>query len=52
MKLRRGVTYLEYAMLAALVGIVGAVGVRYYGAKILHLFKTLGDKTATVAPAQ
>lgn len=48
--LRRGATYLEYAMLAALVGIVGATGVKLYGAKILDLFKALADKTAEVTP--
>lgn len=49
MKARRGATYLEYAMLAALIGIVGAVGVKYYGEKIVALFHSLGEKTAEVA---
>lgn len=49
---RRGATYLEYALLAALIGIVGAVGVKYYGEKLLNLFKTLGDKTAEVTPSK
>ena len=48
--LRRGATYLEYAMLAALIGIVGAVGVKFYGEKILDLFRSLGNKTAEVTP--
>lgn len=48
----RGATYLEYALLAALIGIVGAVGVKYYGEKLLNLFKTLGDKTAEVTPSK
>ena len=52
MKMRRGATYLEYALLAALVGIVGAVGLKYYGEKIYGLFKSLGDKTAEVTPAK
>lgn len=47
---RRGATYLEYALLAALVGIVGAVGLQYYGSKLKELFKVLGDKTAQVVP--
>jgi len=47
---RRGATYLEYALLAALVGIVGAVGLKYYGVQLKNLFKTLGDKTAQVVP--
>jgi Flp pilus assembly pilin Flp len=51
MKARRGVTYLEYALLAALVGIVGAVGLKYYGERIKSLFQALGDKTAEVTPA-
>ena len=50
MKARRGVTYLEYAMLAALVGIVGAVALKFYGEKIYALFVRLGEKTAEVAP--
>lgn len=49
-RMRRGATYLEYAMLAALIGIVGATGVKLYGAKILDLFKALADKTAEVTP--
>jgi len=49
MKARKGATYLEYALLAALVGIVGAVGVKFYGEKILALFTSLGNKTAEVA---
>lgn len=49
-RMRRGATYLEYAMLAALIGIVGAVGVKFYGEKILDLFKSLGNKTAEVTP--
>ena len=50
MKARRGVTYLEYALLAALVGIVGAVGLKFYGEKIYKLFVALGNKTAEVTP--
>ena len=51
MKMRRGVTYLEYAMLAALVGIVGAVALKVYGEKIYNLFLALGNKTAEVMPS-
>ena len=36
-KMRRGVAYLEYALLAALIGIVGAVGVMKYGKDLLKL---------------
>jgi len=49
--MRRGATFLEYALLAALVGIVGAVGVKFYGESLLNLFKTLGTKTAEVVPS-
>ncbi len=45
---RRGSAFLEYAMLAALIGIVGAVGVMYFGEQIKDFFKSLGDKTAGV----
>ena len=49
-RMRRGATYLEYALLAALVGIVGAIGVKFYGENIYNLFKTLAEKTAEVVP--
>jgi len=48
--MRRGATFLEYAMLAALIGIVGAVGVKFYGEQLKKLFVELGEKTAEVAP--
>ena len=47
---KRGATFLEYALLAALVGIVGAVGVMKYGKAISDFFSSLGDKTAEVTP--
>jgi Flp pilus assembly pilin Flp len=50
MKARRGISFLEYALLAALVGIVGAVGVMKYGKSISNFFSALGDKTAEVTP--
>lgn len=50
MKARKGATYLEYALLAALIGIVGAVGVQKYGSMILELFNSLAEKTAAVTP--
>lgn len=46
---RRGSVFMEYALLAALIGIVGAVGVVYFGEQIRDFFKSLGDKTAGVA---
>lgn len=45
---KRGATYLEYALLAALIGIVGAVGVAKYGKEISDFFSNLGAKTAEV----
>ncbi len=50
MKARKGATYLEYALLAALIGIVGAVGVMKYGKAISDFFVSLGNKTAEVTP--
>ena len=50
MKARKGASFLEYALLAALVGIVGAVGVMKYGSAISNIFSALGDKTAEVTP--
>ena len=45
---KRGISYLEYALLAALVGIVGAVGVMRYGKAINEFFTTLGNKTTDI----
>ena len=50
MKARKGATYLEYALLAALIGIVGAVGVMKYGKAISDFFVSRGNKTAEVTP--
>ena len=50
MKSRRGATYLEYALLAALIGIVGAVGVMKYGSAISNFFTELAKKTSDVTP--
>ena len=49
-RMRKGSQFLEYAMLAALVGIAVAVGVMRYGHSLLDLFDRLSDKTAEVAP--
>ena len=49
-KRKRGATFLEYALLVALIGIVGAVGVMKYGKAISNFFSTMGDKTAEVTP--
>lgn len=46
MKGRKGATYLEYALLAALVGVVGAIGVAKYGKAICEFFTTLADRTS------
>ena len=47
---KRGTSFLEYALLAALVGIVGAVGVMKYGDAIRNFFESLAVKTADVTP--
>lgn len=49
-KSKRGSNFMEYALLAALIGIVGAVGVAKYGKDICDFFESLGDKTAEVKP--
>ena len=49
-KRKCGSTFLEYALLLALIGIVGAVGVKKYGAAISEFFSTLGEKTTAVTP--
>ncbi len=50
MRAKRGSAFLEYALLAALIGIVGAVGVMKYGKSICNFFSSLGDKTTEVTP--
>jgi len=50
-KSKRGTSFLEYALLAALVGIVGAVGVAKYGSAIKDFFVSLAGKTAEVSNA-
>ncbi|MEG1552502.1 MAG: hypothetical protein RR133_03200 [Kiritimatiellia bacterium] len=47
---RRGSVFLEYALLAALIGIVGAVGAVFFGEQIKSFFQALGEKTASVTP--
>ena len=49
-KSKKGTSFLEYALLAALVGIVGAVGVMQYGGAIRDFFVALASKTAKVTP--
>ena len=49
-KRKRGATFLEYALLAALIGIVGAVGVMKYGKAISDFFSSMADKTTEVTP--
>lgn len=46
--MRRGTSFLEYALLAALIGVVGAIGVAKYGKEISDFFSNLGSKTAEV----
>ena len=45
---RRGATYLEYALLAALVAIVVAAAAMIFGDDIKELFKSTGDQTVKV----
>lgn len=47
-KLRKGATFIEYAMLAGLVAVVVAVAALFFGDKLKGLFKSTGDKTAQV----
>lgn len=49
-RMRKGSQFLEYAMLAALIGIVVAAGAMRYGRSLLNLFDSLSDKTAEVTP--
>ena len=50
MRARKGASFLEYALLAALIGIVGAVGIMKYGQAISDFFSGLADKTTEVTP--
>lgn len=47
---KSGATYLEYALLLALVGIVGAIGLQKYGGAIKDFFFAMAEKTAEVTP--
>lgn len=49
-KLRKGSQFLEYAMLAALIGIAVSLGAMRYGHKLVALFDALGEKAADVTP--
>ena len=49
MRAKRGTAFLEYALLAALIGVVGAIGVAKYGKEICTFFSSLADKTAEVS---
>ena len=49
-KSKKGTSFLEYALLAALVGIVGAIGVMKYGGAIKDFFSALATKTTEVTP--
>ena len=51
-RMRKGSQFLEYAMLAALVGLVVAVGAMRYGKNLLNLFDSLGKKTAAAVPQE
>lgn len=49
-KRKSGAAFLEYALLVALIGIVGAVGVMKYGKSISDFFSALANKTSEVTP--
>lgn len=51
MKARKGSTFLEYALLAALIAVVGAIGVSKFGTEIKDFFLNLASKTAEVNSA-
>lgn len=51
-RMRKGSQFLEYALLAALIGIVVAVGAMRYGKNLLDLFDALGKKTAEAVPQE
>lgn len=48
MKMRKGATFIEYALLAGLVAIVVATAALLFGDKIKALFKSTSDKTGSV----
>ena len=47
-KMRKGATFIEYALLAALVAIVVATAALLFGDKLKELFSTTADKTSNV----
>lgn len=48
-KMRKGATFIEYALLAGLVAIVVAVAAMYFGQDLKKLFNKTGDQTTSVA---
>lgn len=49
-RMRRGSQFLEYAMLAGLIGIVVAAAAMRYGGRLVKFFDSLGGKTAAASP--
>lgn len=47
-KMRKGATFIEYALLAGLVAIVVATAAVIFGDDLKELFKSTADQTATV----
>ena len=47
-KMRKGATFIEYALLAGLVAMVVATAALLFGDKIKALFKSTSDKTGSV----
>lgn len=50
-KMRKGATFIEYALLAGLVAIVVAAAAMFFGQDLKKLFGATGDQSAKVATA-
>lgn len=48
-KMRKGATFIEYALLAGLVAIVVAVAAMFFGQDLKKLFNETGKQTTSVA---
>lgn len=50
-KMRKGATFIEYALLAGLVAIVVAAAAMFFGQDLKKLFGATGDQSSKVADA-
>ena len=50
-KMRKGATFIEYALLAGLVAIVVAAAAMYFGQDLKKLFGATGDQASKVSTA-